>query len=105
RDLAVARIVARLSFVDAVKAERGFAPPLAVEQALGRRSFFGHLTGGDGGPAALVELDVLALTLFGGRLRRGSGRRRGTRRGCGRGRLGSLLLLLGIRARSDQGNR
>ena len=92
RDLLVALVVARLALVDAVEAEGGFAPALAVEEALGGGGLFGHLPGGDRRAAGVVvELDVLA-PLLGGL----GGARRLRRRRCGeraRGRRGGVVVL------------
>src|SRR6185369_15608875 len=65
RDLAVTRIVARLTLVNAVEAESRFAPALTVEESLRGRCLFGHLTGSDRSCASsFVELDVFVLALL-----------------------------------------
>ena len=45
RELLVALVVAGLALVDAVERQRGVAPLLAVEEALGLRGLLGHLPG------------------------------------------------------------
>ena len=67
RELLVAVVVARLAVDDAIERQRGFAPALAVEEALRLRGLLGHLSGDDRaclGRRAFVEIDVDAFLLL-----------------------------------------